>query len=78
MKQKFYKFVPTENRKLFSLNFLLAEKVIVDLKTRNLKSFQSVENCSQLHNRAYFCMLYTKHISRYLNINTGIPQQAIL
>ena len=78
MKQKFYQFIPQSDRNLYSLNFLLAEKIFVDTKTRDIKSFQSKEECIRLHNRNYFCMLYSKHISRYLHITNAIPQQAII
>lgn len=66
MREKLYNFIPFEERKYLSLNFILSEKITVDWKTKDIKSMQIKVQSSKYHNGEYFCMLYHKHITRYL------------
>lgn len=67
MKQKFYRFVDNDTRRRLSLNYLLAEKVIVDFKAKDIAGLQCQATCPDKFNLDYFCMIYPKHISRYLS-----------
>lgn len=67
MKQKFYRFVDNDTRRRLSLNYLLAEKVIVDFKAKDIAGLQCKATCPDKFNLDYFCMIYPKHISRYLS-----------
>jgi hypothetical protein len=67
MRQKFYRFVDKDTKSRLSLNYLLAEKVIVDFKARDIAGIQCRATCPDKFNLDYFCMIYSKHISRYLS-----------
>lgn len=67
MKQKFYRFVDKDTRSRLSLNYLLAEKIIVNFKAKDIAGLQCAATCPDKFNLDYFCMVYSKHISRYLS-----------
>ena len=67
MKRKLYNYIPQQYRELLSLNFLLAEKQIVEWSSIDIKDIEEKENSQQYDNSKYFCMIFYKHISRYLN-----------
>ena len=67
--EKFYSYLTTEQKELLSLNFLLSEKFIVDyhVSSLNIKGTEIRANSKFHHNRLFFCMLFYKHISRYVD-----------
>ena len=54
MKQKFYRFVDNDTRRRLSLNYLLAEKVIVDFKAKDIAGLQCKATCPDKFNLDYF------------------------
>jgi hypothetical protein len=67
-REKFYTYLDEEQKTLLSLNFLLAEKITtdafvseVDIKNKEIKAKSKSHK-----NNEFFCMLFFKHISRYL------------
>lgn len=66
MGKRFYKFISKDISSQLSLNYLLAEKVVVDYKAANIKGKESTEICPAQSNADYACMVFTKHISRYV------------
>lgn len=67
MGKRFYKFISKDILSQLSLNYLLAEKVVVDYKAADIKGKESVESCPAQDNADYACMVFTKHISRYVS-----------
>jgi len=67
-KEKFYTYLDEEQKKLLSLNFLLAEKLITDSFVSDLyiKGKEKKAQSQHHNNKEFFCMLYNKHISRYI------------
>lgn len=59
---KLYKFIPEKDRDILSLNYLLADKIIVDKKCLDIKTREA----KVTNNLDYFCTVFNKHISRYL------------
>jgi hypothetical protein len=68
-KIKFYTFLNQEQREILSLNFLLAEKIIADTFVSDIAIKQTERKAESNfhHNREFFCLLFCKHISRYIN-----------
>lgn len=77
MKERLYKFIPYSDRHLLSLNFLLAQKIICNTATLDLKTNQKKIKCSRAYNNEYFSTIYTKHISRYLSSIECIKVKAL-
>lgn len=67
MKERLYKFIPSSDRHMLSLNFLLAQKITYNKSTLDLKTDQKKIKCSRAYNCEYFSSIFTKHISRYLS-----------
>ena len=63
---KLYKFIPEKDRDTLSLNYLLADKIIVDKKCLDIKTREAKVTCTRYNNLDYFCTVFNKHISRYL------------
>ena len=63
---KLYKFIPEKDRGILSLNYLLADKIIVDKKCLDIKTREAKVTCTRYNNLDYFCTVFNKHISRYL------------
>lgn len=66
MGKRFYKFISKDISSQLSLNYLLAEKVVVDYKAADIKGKETMEACTAQDNADYACMVFTKHISRYI------------
>lgn len=68
---KLYKFIPEKDRDILSINYLLADKIIVDKKCLDIKARETKVSCTRYNNQDYFCTIFYKHISRYLeNLET--------
>lgn len=63
---KLYKFIPEKDRDILSLNYLLADKIIVDKKCLDIKTREAKVTCTRYNNLDCFCTVFNKHISRYL------------
>ena len=59
-------FSRIRHRDILSLNYLLADKIIVDKKCLDIKTREAKVTCTRYNNLDYFCTVFNKHISRYL------------
>ena len=73
MIDKLYNFIPEEDRRLLSLNFLLAQKITYGRVSLDLKSLQSKQHSLRNRNSDYLPMIFYKHISHYLSNIEKIP-----
>lgn len=73
MNQRLYEFMPMEDRRLLSLNFLLSQKITVDHVSMDIKGAQPRLRCKRSHNAEYLPMIFYKHISHYLSDTGKIP-----
>lgn len=64
--KKLYKYIPEKERELLSINYLLANKIIVDWKGLDIESREVKESSHRYNNQDYFCTIFYKHISCYL------------
>jgi hypothetical protein len=77
--EKFYQYLDIEQRKYLSLNFLFSEKITVDGFVSELDiKYTERKAKSEIHkNGEFFCMLFNKHISRYISNIDQYPIQQI-
>lgn len=66
-KNKLYNYIKEQDKEMLSLNYLLAEKYIVDWKGLDIKHGQSKVYSRRFSNCDYFTTIFSKHISRYLS-----------
>ena len=67
MKERLYRFIPESEKHLLSLNFLLAEKITRNIRTKDIKSRAKKLVSVRMHNDDYSAIIFAKHISRYLS-----------
>jgi hypothetical protein len=68
-KEKFYTFLGKTQKELLSLNFLLSEKFFIDGFVSDIDIKDNEKKAiSEFHkNREFFCLLFYKNISRYID-----------
>lgn len=60
---KLYKFIPEKDRDILSLNYLLADKIIVDKKCLDIKTREAKVTCTRYNNLDYFCTVFNNNSS---------------
>lgn len=55
-----------KDRELVSLNFLLAEKILVDNKVRYIKGVEKKATSRYYQNQNFACLICPFHLSKYL------------
>lgn len=72
MKRKLYNYISEKDRSLLSINFLLAEKIIVPWNSLEVKVHEKKEFSNEYHNADFYCTIFDRHISRYLHNASSI------